>query len=244
MSELRGIAVLSFFVFVLLIFGLFFLRIRLRQYFYILFKSLSLFVSMSSFVIVLFSILYMVILMVDLQSNEKLIEQGLLVRGDFANYKISFNGLKFEDYSSFTFLYLDILYFSAITYLTIGYGDITLLGAWRVFPIIEGLIGVGVSTVVMGLIISEYMSQHDKERARIRTPEMEVVMILLSRGWDITDYKLKMYDKRKVHSFYVQDMKSGRKEYFYIWEDELEVSSIINKFIKVNEESNSDSNDI
>ena len=239
MLELRGIAVLSIFVIVILIFGLFILRIRLRQYFYILFKSLSLFTGMSAFIILLFSIVYIGVFVFDLHNNEKLIEEGMLVRGDFANYKISFHGLKLEEYSSFTFLYLDLLYFSAITYLTIGYGDITLLGAWRVFPIIEGLIGVGVSTVVMGLIISEYLSQHDKERAR--TPDMEVVMILLSRGWDITDYKLKMYDNRKVHSFYVQDMKSGRKEYFYIWEEKFEVTSIINKFIKDHKEGNSDS---
>ena len=49
------------------------------------------------------------------------------------------------------------MYFSGITFATIGYGDITPLGLARVFTVIEGIIGVGISSAFMVSIVRKYV---------------------------------------------------------------------------------------
>jgi len=64
--------------------------------------------------------------------------------------------------------WLDALYFSIVTQLTIGYGDIHPLGSARVVTSIQGLIGVAFTVLILGRIVSvlpsidSVMKHHDE----------------------------------------------------------------------------------
>jgi hypothetical protein len=51
----------------------------------------------------------------------------------------------------------DALYFSGVTFTTIGYGDITPLGALRALTILEGLIGIVLSSSFVVSIVRRYI---------------------------------------------------------------------------------------
>ncbi len=60
-------------------------------------------------------------------------------------------------------------YFSAVTYTTVGYGDVVLPGTWRLFAAVEGLTGIlmcGWSTGVFFAVVSAmYSSQRAEPKA-------------------------------------------------------------------------------
>jgi voltage-gated potassium channel len=62
------------------------------------------------------------------------------------------------------------LYFSGVTYTTVGYGDLVLPYQWRLFGPIEGLTGIlmsGLSTAFFFAVVSQRIlqSMHDRGRA-------------------------------------------------------------------------------
>jgi hypothetical protein len=60
-------------------------------------------------------------------------------------------------------------YFSAVTYATIGYGDLVLPKEWRMLGPIEGFTGIlmfGLSTAFFFIIVSKSVLQRAEERSR------------------------------------------------------------------------------
>jgi len=60
-------------------------------------------------------------------------------------------------------------YFSAVTYATIGYGDLVLPKEWRMLGPIEGFTGIlmfGLSTAFFFIIVSKSVLQRADERSR------------------------------------------------------------------------------
>ena len=64
------------------------------------------------------------------------------------------------------------LYFSGVTYATIGYGDLVLPAPWRMLGPVEGLVGIlmcGLSTAVFFAFVSRvYGARHQVDLDRIR----------------------------------------------------------------------------
>lgn len=61
-------------------------------------------------------------------------------------------------------------YFSAVTYATIGYGDLVLPKEWRMLGPIEGFTGIlmfGLSTAFFFIVVSKSVLQRTDERSRI-----------------------------------------------------------------------------
>jgi hypothetical protein len=67
-----------------------------------------------------------------------------------------------------------------MTFFTVGYGDITLTGICRIFPIIEAALGVGITGVYISLTISKYLNN---------TSTTNLITIWLQRGWDVLSIK-------------------------------------------------------
>ena len=62
------------------------------------------------------------------------------------------NYLRASDSEDHLFVFCDYLYFNSITILTIGYGDYSPNGIFRVFSIIEAIAGLGIFSVFISLI--------------------------------------------------------------------------------------------
>ncbi|RJQ17153.1 hypothetical protein C4573_03810 [Candidatus Woesearchaeota archaeon] len=56
---------------------------------------------------------------------------------------------------------ISIFYFSAITFFTVGYGDICPMGASQIFSILNAFVGQAFTAVIMVLALSSYMSNRD-----------------------------------------------------------------------------------
>ena len=59
------------------------------------------------------------------------------------------------------------LYFSAVTYTTVGYGDLVLLRPWRIFAPIEALTGIlmcGLSTGLFFAVVSRWIGNWMKQK--------------------------------------------------------------------------------
>jgi hypothetical protein len=58
----------------------------------------------------------------------------------------------------------DLVYFSFVTLMTIGFGDVTPAGPFaRAFVIAEGLFGVMFTTIVMASLVAAYLQQRERE---------------------------------------------------------------------------------
>jgi potassium channel LctB len=55
----------------------------------------------------------------------------------------------------------DYLYFSAVTFFTIGYGDICPMGAAKVLSIVTAFIGNIVTVVIMAIVITTYLKRRE-----------------------------------------------------------------------------------
>jgi uncharacterized membrane protein len=54
--------------------------------------------------------------------------------------------------------YNDLVYFSFVTLMSIGYGDVVALGGpARMLVICEGITGVAFNTIVLALLVSKYL---------------------------------------------------------------------------------------
>jgi hypothetical protein len=59
----------------------------------------------------------------------------------------------------------DLVYFSFVSLMTIGYGDVTAAGPFaRAFVIAEGLFGVMFTTIVMASLVAAYLQQRQRDR--------------------------------------------------------------------------------
>jgi hypothetical protein len=59
----------------------------------------------------------------------------------------------------------DLVYFSFVSLMTIGYGDVTAAGPFaRAFVITEGLFGVMFTTIVMASLVAAYLQQRERDR--------------------------------------------------------------------------------
>jgi hypothetical protein len=55
-----------------------------------------------------------------------------------------------------------LLYFSYITLLSIGYGDITPLSATaRMLTVVEGLVGMAFTTIILAVLVTAYLNRRD-----------------------------------------------------------------------------------
>lgn len=58
----------------------------------------------------------------------------------------------------------DLVYFSFVSLMTIGFGDVTATGPFaRAFVITEGLFGVMFTTIVMASLVAAYLQQRERE---------------------------------------------------------------------------------
>jgi len=58
----------------------------------------------------------------------------------------------------------DLVYFSFVTLMTIGFGDVTAAGPFaRAFVITEGLFGIMFTTIVMASLVAAYLQQRDRD---------------------------------------------------------------------------------
>jgi len=156
-------------------------------------KSFIQFTVVSSSIIVIFAVVYFIILSVDLayaaqNENMQIYEMISSSTQEELDGIIRFSGLKIKDYSSMYHFFIDMLYFSAMTFFTVGYGDITVKGALRIIPIFEAFLGVFFSTLVVAMLIINYQSQEaiDKERKK-SLKNQELLKICLCRGYSITN---------------------------------------------------------
>jgi hypothetical protein len=56
----------------------------------------------------------------------------------------------------------DYMYFSSVTFFTIGYGDICPMGAAKLVSVIAAFIGNAVTIVLMGIVITLYMKRRER----------------------------------------------------------------------------------
>ncbi len=57
----------------------------------------------------------------------------------------------------------DFLYFSTMTFFTVGYGDICPIGSARIVAMIEAFVGHVISVILVALIINNYLQSRKKE---------------------------------------------------------------------------------
>ena len=69
----------------------------------------------------------------------------------------------------------DALYFSMITFTTLGYGDVTLNESWQILAGAEGMVGIvvfGLTTALLFAVIQKcWRITHDKKSASRKTPK-------------------------------------------------------------------------
>ncbi|WP_170292145.1 stalk domain-containing protein [Heliobacterium mobile] len=85
-----------------------------------------------------------------------------------------FNGIYFNDSEYQTFF--DFFYFSAMTFFTVGYGDISINGIWRFIPILEAFAGVMTNAIYVGILIYQLSAKSDN---------YEILSVAISNGWKV-----------------------------------------------------------
>lgn len=90
--------------------------------------------------------------------------------------------------------FFDSIYFSAITFFTIGYGDVCPIGVMRLFIIIEGFLGAGFTPIFIALALT---NEDEISKNKNTQKEEEQIRIRLNRGENIVGvFKTKFkYDK-------------------------------------------------
>jgi type III secretory pathway component EscS len=130
-------------------------------------------------------------------------------------------------------LYNDMVYFSSMTYFTIGYGDIHLKGDLKYLTIIEAFIGYGVLGVLIAVSISISTNQ---------SKEYNILMARLTNKYmlaSINHFFLGLYEVvlvSKSGKVIVNSMNLKRSEYAYLKELEIDFSEIENYNININSE--------
>ncbi|MGI6093752.1 MAG: potassium channel family protein, partial [Negativicutes bacterium] len=155
-------------------------------------RTLLQFMCLSFLIIALFAVIYVAIINFDLmvyinkqQEFNNVAELISNMKQEDIDKLIHFSGLKMTDYSTDFHMYIDMFYFSAMTFFTVGFGDVTIKGALRILPVLESFIGVFFTSVFIALIIIQY--QEEKADKRDNLTDWDLLKIYLHRGYDILD---------------------------------------------------------
>ena len=89
--------------------------------------------------------------------------------------------------------WLDVLYFSCVTLSTVGYGDIAPVGLSRLLAIIESCIGIGLNTVLLGIVVFKVFHRS----APIVFPSLLVFEITKSCFW----FRFLNIDEDRIRDF-------------------------------------------
>lgn len=91
---------------------------------------------------------------------------------------LQFNNISLDTENPMLILF-DLVYFSAMTFFTIGFGDITVTGLFRVVVMFESFVGVGFTSVYiafsMNLIKRQYTSN-------------DVLEYRIGKGWEVVNF--------------------------------------------------------
>ena len=65
----------------------------------------------------------------------------------------------------------DYLYFSAVTFFSVGYGDICPMGLCKILAMVTAFAGNIVNVVLMGIVVSVYLNRRNSDQASSDQPE-------------------------------------------------------------------------
>ncbi|MCB2354369.1 potassium channel family protein [Clostridium estertheticum] len=167
-----------------------------RKQFRIYRKVLIKYFLISFVIIFLFELIYLAVFIDDLKKinidhsgeikkNKVTIEEKMGILNKYSHIR----GLNFIDYKDNVSLpFIDLAYFSSMTFFTVGYGDITLIGILRFFPILESFLGVATTGIYISMALSN-STKTDKEEERLN--------MMISKGNDIL-----CVSKTKISNYY------------------------------------------
>ncbi|NMM61193.1 two pore domain potassium channel family protein [Clostridium sp. P21] len=157
-------------------------------------RVLFIYFFVSMLIIFIFAFFYMTVVLVDIQ-NFKHQYPNLLSALDITKEKkqeifngfLHIKGINVSDYKgSFILFFLDLLYFSSMTFFTVGYGDITVVGIVRIVSILEGFLGVAMTGIIISMVLSNSIEMSKKED-RLR--------MFIFRGYDILYFEKTSFNK-------------------------------------------------
>lgn len=204
-------------------------------------KALFIYMIISGLVILIFTLFYLIVFVLDMQNfkyqypngfsklNISSVKKQQIIDGFLHIKGINFIGY----YGKPEMFFLDLFYFSSMTYFTVGYGDISAIGIVRIIPIIESAIGVGMTGIIISMILNGYSEMSKKE---------DVLRMFISRGYDILFFQkpsINEYTFLSIFSEYLSRIKSeycNKDKYnIYLVDNNCKVTKILN--IKLSYES-------
>lgn len=221
MEEINYLKLTPVLVFVL--FGFFSVTIFYsRKQFVIYRKILIRYFFMSLGFIISFMFLYLAIFTYDLQGineyhAEELNKQGITTEQkiDILNKSTHFKGLDFTYYKKNPWLlFVDLFYFSSMTFFTVGYGDITVIGASRLFVVIESIFGVANTGIYIAMALSN-LNEIDKKE--------ESLNMLINRGNDILCVR-----KTEIGNYSIFREKANKNYDIYLVDNQKKMNVIYN----------------
>lgn len=148
-------------------------------------KALYTYIFIAMLIVLIFSFIYILVFSFDLSNlnnncpnilkdSNISIEEKQKIFNSYSHFK----GINVLDYiRNFPSLIIDMIYFSTMTFFTVGYGDMTIgSGVVRLIPIIEGALGVAMTGIIISMILSNSMEISKNE---------DTLRMFISRGYDI-----------------------------------------------------------
>ncbi|OAA84683.1 potassium channel family protein [Clostridium ljungdahlii] len=162
--------------------------------------------------IAVFAIIYILVFVIDLQNFKQKYPNGFngmnissCEKKEIVNSFLHIKGINISDYNgNFALFFLDLLYFSSMTFFTIGYGDVTVSGIVRIFPIIEGFLGVALTGIIISMILSNLSEMSKKE---------DMLRMFIFKGYDILFFEkisIEGFHFLEIFSKYLAKIKSKR----------------------------------
>lgn len=145
-------------------------------------RTLFIYIFISMLIILIFSFIYMLVFTLDLQNLNQHYPNGLSTlkepeKQEVLSKFLHFKGINILDYKgNYISLFLDLIYFSSMTFFTVGYGDITVSGIVRIIPILESVLGVAMTGIIISMILSDSIELSKKE---------DELRMFIFRGYDI-----------------------------------------------------------
>lgn len=189
----------------------------------VLVKVLLPFAGLSLAIIIAFAMVYSLIVINDLLGMQKLAEYDskslfdwlrTLGNEELAKH-LHFVGVNPNDYigGNMLSLNIDMLYFSTITFFTVGYGDIVLKGNLRLFPMLEAFVGVMFTTIVIASLITNYQEIASKslDERKKKMEKYELLQLCLARGHNIVECTLQHVQNTKTIIYTIALQKEGEE---------------------------------